>query len=131
MKQCSARVFTNSYINPTKQCSEEAVIIRDGSPYCKAHDPKYIKAKAEAWSREFRIRVAGSIASKICAEINPDNPLAVAESIRDMYEALEAFDEYISTNFPANIRLKQIAVDRMERTLAKAKSKQGDGNASN
>jgi len=39
----------------------------------------------------------------------------------DMYEALEAFEEYVSTNYPANIRLKQIAVERMEQALAKAK----------
>ena len=40
-----------------------------------------------------------------------------------MYEALKAFDEYVSTNFPANIRLKQIAIERMEQALAKAEGK--------
>lgn len=41
----------------------------------------------------------------------------------DMYEALLAFDEYVSTNYPANTRLKEIAVDRMEHALAKAEGK--------
>ncbi len=45
------------------------------------------------------------------------------ETFRDMYEALKAFDVYVSTNFPANIRLKQIAVERMEQALEKAESK--------
>jgi len=29
-----------------------------------------------------------------CASVNPDNPLAVAESIKDMYEALKELVEY-------------------------------------
>jgi len=58
-----------------------------------------------------------------CASVNPDNPQAVAEAIRSMYEALKAFDEYVSTSYPANMRLKQIAVDKMERALAKAEGK--------
>ena len=33
-----------------------------------------------------------------CASVNPDNPYAVAESIRDMYEALKELSKYIQFN---------------------------------
>jgi len=41
-----------------------------------------------------------------------------------MYEALKAFDEYLSTNYPANIRLKQIATEKLEHALLEAEGKE-------
>ncbi len=44
-------------------------------------------------------------------------------STREMYETLEAFDEYLRTNYPANIRLRQIATERLDEALAKIMAK--------
>ena len=37
-----------------------------------------------------------------CASVNPDNPMAVAESIRDMYEALESWSNYLEEMLGGN-----------------------------
>ena len=41
------------------------------------------------------------------------------ENKYELYEALLAFDEYTKTNYPANMRLRQIASERMDAVLAK------------
>ena len=42
----------------------------------------------------------------------------------EMYEALKAFEDFLCTNYPANIRLRQIAEYKMELALAKAEGKE-------
>ena len=41
----------------------------------------------------------------------------------DMYEALKAVDDYLSSNYPDNMKLKQIAVNKLVSALAKAEGK--------
>ncbi len=45
--QCSVRVAPNTQWGAFQQhqCYKKATIIRDGKPYCKIHDPEYIKQK--------------------------------------------------------------------------------------
>ena len=38
----------------------------------------------------------------------------------DMYEALKAVDDYLSAPYPENMKLKQIAADKLVLALAKA-----------
>jgi len=40
-----------------------------------------------------------------------------------MYEALKAFDHYLSAPYPHNMKLKKYATDLMEQALAKAEGK--------
>ena len=51
MERCSERVSTDSW--HYSQCSRKAVVERDGKPYCKIHDPEYIKAKSEEHARKY------------------------------------------------------------------------------
>jgi len=81
------------------QCEKKAVIERDGKLYCKIHDPEYIEAKnterTAKWDVEFSRKMARgkleSTAVSQCRLVNPDNPQAVAESIKEMYEALKLY----------------------------------------
>jgi len=41
----------------------------------------------------------------------------------DMYEALKAIDEYLSAPHPENMKLKQIAADKLVSALAKAEER--------
>ena len=42
------------------QCHKKAVVVRDGVPLCKIHDPEYIKSKnialQEKWEAEWKVR---------------------------------------------------------------------------
>lgn len=38
------------------QCHKKAVVERNGKPYCKIHDPEYMKAKSERINREYERR---------------------------------------------------------------------------
>ena len=95
--QCSVKVWDDRSFS--WQCLKPAKVERDGKWYCSIHDPEYIKAKNKAreeeWERKVQARNAGwerdSIARTAydqCLLINPDNPLAVAENIGAIYEAL-------------------------------------------
>ena len=44
--RCSERVFISGELH-LRQCRRKAVVKRDGRPYCKTHDPEYIKKKNE------------------------------------------------------------------------------------
>lgn len=99
-KQCSARVSRDDW-GHTHQCEKKAIVERGGKPYCKIHDPEYIKAKDDErrakfdkeWAEEKAYRELQNTAIRACKSINPDNPLAVAQSITDLYEALKAMLE--------------------------------------
>ncbi len=103
-KRCSVKVYPNEKWGSfyPHQCEKTAVVERNGKWYCKIHDPEYIKVKDAERSRKYEIehnkRMAEIIASKACIKINPDNPLAVAESIEDMYKALLAIKDSIQSN---------------------------------
>ena len=93
--KCSVMVSGNDRVSMfhPRNCENKAGVQQDSKGDCKIHDPEYVKQKdgkrTEKWNREFNLRVAGSIAQDACRQINPDNPRAVAESIKDMYEALK------------------------------------------
>ena len=114
----------------------------EGGLYCKIHDPEYIKARQQSrqagWDKESAERTAkynlDKTAVDACKEINPDNPQAVAESIKDIYEALkmsaEVIQEYIkeadifcdhSVGICACSTLGRFA--RIEEAISKAESK--------
>lgn len=42
----------------------------------------------------------------------------------DMYEALKAVDDYLSAPYPENMKLKQIAANKLVSALAKAEGKE-------
>lgn len=42
--RCQSRVVSEGGFH-THQCQNKPVITRDSKPYCKIHDPEYIKAK--------------------------------------------------------------------------------------
>jgi len=96
MERCSERVSYDSW-GHTHQCENKAVVVRDGKQYCKIHDPEYIKEKEakhtakfnKEWADKKARRELESTAIRACKSINPDNPIAVAESIQDMYKALK------------------------------------------
>ncbi|KKL82751.1 hypothetical protein LCGC14_1981640 [marine sediment metagenome] len=106
--QCSKHVFSESGFN--YPCQKKVTVERGGKPYCTIHDPEYVKAKDEArrkkWAEEDARRTAQWVEKKElrklqdtavagCKAINPDNPLAVAEAIGEMYEALKfLLDKY-------------------------------------
>ncbi len=124
-RQCSARVSSpGSYgsFHPLP-CRHPAKVERDGDWYCTIHDPEYRGRKEaeanKAWEQQFRLTVASEVAGRACQQINPDNPRAVAESITLMWEALKAFEEYLRTNYPANMRLKEIATGKLDQVLDK------------
>ncbi len=43
--QCIKRISEPPYYINRHQCSKKAVVVREGKPYCRVHDPDYIKAK--------------------------------------------------------------------------------------
>jgi len=43
MSQCSEEVWFDNWHK--SQCSKKVVVERDGKPYCKIHDPEYIRVK--------------------------------------------------------------------------------------
>ena len=118
-EQCSERVSPNDKWGAfhSHPCSIKAVVERDGKPYCKIHDPEYVKAKREIsqqkYEKEMNYRMAERIAGGACHKINPDNPLSVAQSIEDMYEALK--EVY-------NGDLDQCILTVIRKALAKAES---------
>lgn len=88
--KCSARVFGDWHSHP---CRKPATIEVDGKWYCGTHNPIKAKTREAKATKELEhkmliCRVEG-IAQRACFQINPDNPQAVAESIKDMYEALK------------------------------------------
>ena len=64
-----------------------------------------------------------------CIKLNPDNPMAVAESISDLYEALEEADVMLEeiVNQMVTTHLRPVKVQALwkavNKTLAKARSK--------
>ena len=58
-----------------------------------------------------------------CQEVSPDNPMAVAESIKDMYEALKTFIEYRLELDYANPTALSLVTGKIQQALAKAEGK--------
>ena len=54
-----------------------------------------------------------------CASVNPDNPMAVAESIKDMYEALK-----VALNETPGFMLGEDVKQLMKQALAKAEGRE-------
>ncbi len=48
---CQTWIHTDGFYG--HQCQRQPVVTRDGKPYCKIHDPEYIKAKEAAWGSNF------------------------------------------------------------------------------
>ena len=125
-ERCLGRVYDPVGLGRFYRCSKKAV---DGKPYCKIHDPEYVKAKGAAkqaqWEKEWAEEKAHqnlvSTALNACRQINPDNPQAVAESITAMYEALEGLLRDYSTNPTSDIYYE--ACLKAVNTLAKAEGK--------
>ena len=46
--QCSARVYTNSYMQPTANCSRSGVVEHEGRLYCRQHDPVAVQTRRDA-----------------------------------------------------------------------------------
>ncbi len=91
--QCSQRVSGEGQWGAfhQHQCSRKGVVVREGKAYCKVHDPEVIKSYAAFCEKVARERIATILARTAvnqCHAINPANPMAVAESIKEMYEAL-------------------------------------------
>ncbi len=76
---------------PYYPCSKKAVVEYDGKPYCKIHDPKHIEEKIikrnarwkSEWELEQREAKLEQTATSACRLINPSNPQAVAENIKE------------------------------------------------
>ena len=49
-QMCQETIFSDYY---NHQCLRKPTVTRDDKPYCKVHDPEYIKAKKEAWGAKF------------------------------------------------------------------------------
>ena len=89
--------------------------------YTKGEWKAYLIEKPDKW-----MVCSGKSGIDGVAKMVDENQKANANLIAaapDLYEALLAFDEYTKTNYPANIRLKQIAVEKMDAVLAKAEGK--------
>ena len=95
--QCVERVFGDRGFN--WRCSNNGTVEKDGKWFCGIHSPEAVAkrgAKQEAryqleheanekrWERQ---KVKESL-YQAAIEINPSNPMAVAESIVDMFQAL-------------------------------------------
>jgi len=93
------------------RCSRKGRVERDGHWYCKVHDPEYIKAKDEERTKKYNAkwneRKTELTAYKACVEINPDNPMAVAENIKDMYEALKELHKVFFMDFQTGYTKEQ------------------------
>lgn len=68
-RRCSQRVFDRTF---GYQCQKKAVIERDGKPYCKIHDPEYIKAKRDAQQAKFEAEWAEKEARWILEKARKD-----------------------------------------------------------
>ncbi len=108
-ERCSARCYDPTGFGHYYPCTRKAVVERDGKPYCKVHDPEYIGAKNAERTAKFNKRWAEKTAYaelqnttiRACKQINPNNPMAVAEGISDLYKALRDLDEQLrGANLP-------------------------------
>jgi hypothetical protein len=98
-QKCSATVYPNDKwgaFHP-HQCEKGAVVQRNGKWYCKIHDPEYIEKKqvekGKRWDKEHEQRMLERKAASACRAINPENPMAVAEGMKEVYEFLENMAE--------------------------------------
>lgn len=98
--RCSEQVYDSFGFGNYSQCKKKAVVIRNDKPYCKIHDPEYVRDKRgkrqKRESIELNLRVAGKIAGNQCYQINPSNPQVVAENIGEMHRMLESIQENLS-----------------------------------
>ena len=126
---CSVTVFEER--GWRHQCQKKAVIERDRKHFCKIHDPEYQRAKfaerqakwEQDWGRQRVDCALKDTAVQACKSINPDNPLAVANSIKDMYEALKAIKPLCSgAAFSQDIE-RQVIAGKCYLALAKAEVK--------
>jgi len=111
-------------------CSKPATVEVDGKWYCGTHNPVKVaerNAKAtEKWGRESNLRIAERIAGDACLSINPDNPQAVAESIKDMYEAFKVGLDLASSKLyqhPSDA-IAQVQFDKIKQELSKAERRE-------
>jgi len=85
-------------------------------------EPTRIQRVADVFMEANANLIAAAV--NACASVNPDNPMAVAESINDMYEALsELMDalENWTTDRQSSFTPVQIAFNAAKPALAKAK----------
>ncbi|HUV46168.1 MAG TPA: hypothetical protein VMW45_03765 [Dehalococcoidia bacterium] len=59
----------------------------------------------------------------LMARVPRINDAQLIASAPDLYEALKAVDDYLSAPYPENMKLKQIAADKLISALAKAEGK--------
>ena len=130
--ECSERVYPNEQWGSfyPHQCKKTAIVERNSKWYCKLHDPEYRKQKDAERSQKWDIvntkinteRTAGNA----CCQINNSNPLVVAKSIYDMYEALRHTDIVLSNMELAGCILNQqqdLLKIEVKKALAKAEGK--------
>ncbi|KKM76423.1 hypothetical protein LCGC14_1380380 [marine sediment metagenome] len=135
--QCSKHVFAERGFN--YPCRKKVTVERGGKPYCTIHDPEYIEAKRKAlteewgkewaekevrWAEQKELRKLQDTALAGCKVVNPDNPMAVALSIEDLYEALKAIIGWMEKWQNAEWNFNGMLIDG-RKALAKVDRKEG------
>jgi len=92
----------------------ETIAIIPAPDIDQAHKPNLIELQANA-----NLIVS---AVNACQSVNSDNPIATAEAIKDMYEALQAI-EYIIGVDKSELSNHPVAVQMIREALAKAEGK--------
>ncbi len=109
------------------RCVLKGVVERDGKLYCKVHDPVEKQKRVDETSRRRREKFARQTlereAANQCESVNHDNPMAVAESIKEMYEALMDIQKFTVENFAIGSVPQQVICGKCFLALAKSESK--------
>lgn len=107
-EQCSATIWGERV--QSWHCQRKAVVIRDGKPYCKIHDPEYIKAKRKEreakWEAEGVERDKAWHRKQLITDIFRDIDTTTIEqniskykSALDLYEALKELLEWAELSY--------------------------------
>ena len=87
--RCSGQAYDSSGFGRLYRCTKRAVVERNGKPYCKIHDPEYIKAKTKEkdakWDREWTERKKGLERKSLIASIFKDIDTEMIEANKDKY----------------------------------------------
>ena len=51
--KCYKTIYSSDIFYSGHQCERKPVVTRDGRPYCKIHDPEYIKIKNAKWQAKW------------------------------------------------------------------------------
>lgn len=74
-ERCSEQVYEHTGFGRFHQCERRAVVEREGKPYCKIHDPEYVKKKKLASQAKYdkkwasrRVELCEHILLRACKE---------------------------------------------------------------